>query len=185
MLRRSVYFLFQDVTIATAKVVNAIPDADWHTEFPDRFGPGDVVAHLIQATRFFSSFVFTAVLPGEPFLLPAPFNAIVEARGEDRHYLISTSNLENARKLRAKYPSERLREMYQSERAKVSETFIRVPEESYEIEISHPLVDWKGPFLNMFLHLFVEHDAEHRGNIGELIKELGGIVPFHSGKIPR
>jgi hypothetical protein len=176
----------EQVTEDSLKVMHAVPIDYWYGD-NDGFTAGDTVAHLVQATKFFASFVFPQAGVGEPFFLHPSFGPIVSATGEERHELISRANLTNARKLRDKHDDPvSLIELYASARKSVVEVELldQVQARDYGRHVSHPLVMWAGSFEEMFVHLFVVHDAEHRGNITATMRFFGATVPFHSGKIP-
>jgi len=183
MSRKSLLSAVDKTTERTLIVAQSIPKGLWGQEFPNRFGPGEVVAHLVLATRFFSAFLFPQVGVGEPFVPHPSLAPLLNASGAELRNLITAGNLAQARQYRKSHSRDEVIEAYAFQRNRIVDLTLLVPEDSYETTVHHPLVEWSDTFEVIFSELFIDHDAEHRGNIGGLIKELGGQVPFHSGEI--
>ncbi len=185
MIRDTLVKVYDQTTSDSFKVMCSATSS-WHSPgLNGGFGIGDTVAHMVQATTFFSKFVFQQVGDNGPFVLHPAFEPMALATGNKKHQMISEANLANARQLREKHTNpDELIQLYVEARGRAKRALTLVPEADYGKLVSHPLVRWEGTFPEMFVHLFIAHDVEHRGNITVMMREWGMKVPFHSGEIP-
>lgn len=158
-----------------AAVLRARPDL-WREEPADRFGPGELILHLIQTGDFALWFV-RQQLRLEPTreLEPSLQAAAFDRRALARLYF------EEARRDRRRFPdATEFTSTVRDGLRQIDSRLTSLPVDRLNETVSHPLVHLKGPAIIVLTKLFVRHWPYHLGQLSEQLKAAGcaSHVPF-------
>ena len=154
--------------------VSDLPPEFWQAQPAGRFGPGEILVHLMQSGHFVSRFVREQLeldprTPLEPYF----------AKAVNNREALSALNLRGARKVCGSFTTTRdFRDWLYAELKDIEHSARSIPEFMLEKQVSHPLVEMKGPCGQVLLQLLVVHLAYHLGQLTEQIKVAGYPVPY-------
>lgn len=179
MKREALLNLYDQSTKTGVQVVSRLGSL-WQASPESYLGPGEIVVHLIQANKFNTRWIQHILQARrEPFGLEDIYRNVV--RSPEKLYEL---NLRAAQTSLPKFQTlSQLTAAHAVSRGKTREVLMGIPEDLYDVEVSHPLIELDAKLLGEAgVELFVRYADYCAGQIIQLLLAHGyykkGLLPF-------